>query len=265
MKRNDFLKTSAAILTGGMVMPLLSCKDAANEVRSNWAGNYFYKAKNLHEPGTIEELKALVKKLGQQKALGSMHCFNDIADSPLNQISTKNLNKIIAVDTVRKTVTVESGIRYGELSPELEAQGYALHNLASLPHISVAGACATATHGSGVNNGNLATAVTALELITADGSVLHMDKSQPEFNGCVVNLGALGIITKLTLDIQDTYTVRQDIYQNLPLAEVRDHFDAIMSSGYSVSLFTDWQDEIVSQVWIKRRTDDTLEDMGNEC
>lgn len=264
MKRKEFLKTSAAIFTGGMFLPMLSCEEASKAVRSNWAGNYFYKAENLYEPATLEEVKDLVKKPGQQKALGSRHCFNNIADSPLSQVSTKKLNKIIAVDSDTGTVTVESGIRYGELAPVLEAQGYALHNLASLPHISVAGACATATHGSGVNNGNLATAVTALELITADGSVLNIDKSQPEFNGCVVNLGALGIITKLTLAIQDTYALRQDLFQNLPLAEVRDHFDAIMSSGYSVSLFTDWQDEIVSQVWIKRRTDDTPHDMGNE-
>ena len=67
---------------------------------------------------------------------------------------------------------------YGQLCPELDRQGFALHNLASLPHISIAGACATATHGSGVKNGNLATAVSALEIVTANGDVLTLSREK---------------------------------------------------------------------------------------
>ena len=132
------------------------------EIRKNWAGNYTYQAKNLYEPTSVEEIQDLVKKLGKQKALGSKHCFNNIADSPENQISTRNLNKVLNIDEEQKTVTVEAGARYGDFAEELDAKGFALANLASLPHITVAGACATATHGSGVKNGNLATQVISI-------------------------------------------------------------------------------------------------------
>ncbi len=259
MKRKTFLKTSSVLVAGSLLLPMSACKQELKpklkSVRKNWAGNYTYKAENLYEPKTVEEVQALVKKLDKQKALGSCHCFNDIADSPANQISTKELNKVLALDEKAMTVTVESGVRYGQFAPELDKRGYALHNLASLPHISVAGACATATHGSGVKNGNLATAVAALEMVTGNGDVVNLsrEKDGDKFNGAVVGLGALGIVTKVTLNIQKTYSVRQDVYQDLPLKQLVENFEAIMSSGYSVSLFTDWQKQMVSQVWVKSR------------
>lgn len=239
---------------------------ALEPVRKNWAGNYVYKAKNLFEPTTVEEVQALIKKSDTQKALGSRHCFNDIADNPLNQISTKNLKGVVGIDEKAMKVTVGSGTKYGDFAPELHKKGYALHNLASLPHISVAGACATATHGSGATNGNLATGVAALELVTGNGEIVNLDRDTDGavFNGIVVNLGALGIITKVTLDIQKTFEVRQDVFQDLPLESLKDHFDAILSSGYSVSLFTDWQNQLVSQVWVKRRLDDEIKALGKD-
>ncbi len=266
MKRKTFLKTSAVFATGALLSPISACQPNPKAVRQNWAGNYQYQAENLFQPKSADELQDLVKKLGQQKALGSKHCFNDIADSPLNQISTEFLNKVIAIDEQAKTVTVEAGVRYGQFAPELHQKGYALHNLASLPHISVAGACSTATHGSGVKNGNLATAVSAIELVKPNGDVVNLSRAKDtaQFNAAVVGLGALGIITKVTLDIQKAYEVRQDLFQDLPLQSLKDHFDAILASGYSVSLFTDWQKQVISQVWVKRRTDQTLEDLGGD-
>ena len=257
MKRKTFLKTSSVLIAGGLLTPFLSCKKQPKVVRKNWAGNYEYKAENLYSPKSVEEVQALVKKLDKQKALGSCHCFNNIADSPMNQISTQNLNKVISIDEKANTMTVEAGARYGQFAPQLDKKGFALHNLASLPHISVAGACSTATHGSGVKNGNLATAVRGLEFVNANGDVVNLsrDKDGETFNGAVVGLGALGIITKVTLDIQKTYQVRQDLFQDLPLQSLKDHFDDILSSGYSVSLFTDWQNQNISQVWIKRRVE----------
>jgi xylitol oxidase len=273
MKRKEFLKTSFVLATGSLLSPLASCKNGTQHqqsqtqaVRKNWAGNYQYQAKSLHQPRTVKEVQALVQRLDKQKALGSRHCFNDIADSPLNQISTEFLNKVITIDEQTRTVTVEAGIRYGQFAPEIDRRGYALHNLASLPHISVAGACSTATHGSGVANGNLASAVRGLEFISAGDDVVNLDRDKDgeNFNGAVVGLGALGVITKVVLDVQDTYSVRQDLFQDLPLKSLQDHFDDIMSSGYSVSLFTDWQDEIVSQIWIKRRVETDTGDMEAE-
>jgi len=165
------------------------------------------------------------------------------------------MHDVVALDRDAKTVTVQAGMSYGQLCPWLHEQGFALHNLASLPHISVAGACATATHGSGVKNGNLATAVSALEIVAADGSILRVsrEKDPATFAGCVVHLGALGALTQVTLNVQPTFDVRQDVYLDLPMTAVRDHFEHIMSAGYSVSLFTDWQKGRVNEVWVKRR------------
>lgn len=272
MKRKEFLKTTATFATATVLAPMISCKQSKEQpapkietARKNWAENYQYKAKNLHEPKTVEEVQSLVKELGQQKALGSCHCFNNIADSTNDQISTKQLKGLVSLDEGAMSVTVGAGTKYGDFAPELHQRGYALHNLASLPHISVAGACATATHGSGVGNGNLASSVSALELVTGDGEIVKLKRGQDtDFNGAVVSLGALGIITKMTLDVQETFEVRQDVFQDLPLQALKDRFSAILSSGYSVSLFTDWQDQIISQVWIKRRTDSEINDLGND-
>jgi xylitol oxidase len=170
MKRKDFIKTSSLLFAGGVLTPDLSCHTKHDgTVRRNWAGNYAYKADNYYEPASVEELQQLVKKLDKQKALGSRHCFNDIADSPKNQISTRHLNKMMNLDADKSTVTIEGGVRYGDFAADLDSKGYALHNLASLPHITVTGACTTATHGSGVTLGNLATQVVAMEIVNPQG------------------------------------------------------------------------------------------------
>jgi xylitol oxidase len=209
-------------------------------------------------PESVEQVQAFVKKADKLRALGSQHCFNKIADSPHQLLSTKNLTKVVALDPAKKTVTVEAGIRYGTLGEYLQGKGYALHNLASLPHISVAGSIATATHGSGVKNGNLSTGVSAIEFVTAAGDVVTLSKEKDgdQFLGAVVGLGGLGVVTKVTLDIQPDYQVRQDVYENLPFGELEKNFEAIMSSGYSVSLFTNWQKNNVSEVWVKNRIDE---------
>ncbi|MEZ4826150.1 MAG: FAD-binding protein [Bacteroidia bacterium] len=267
MKRKTFIRNSSLVVASGLLAPYVSCmpeqKPQTNSLK-NWAGNYTYKAPSLHQPGTPEEVQQLVKQLDKQKALGSRHCFNNIADSPQNQISTVRLNKIVSLDTDNKTITVESGARYGDFATELDTRGYALHNLASLPHITVAGACTTATHGSGMTLGNLATAVVGMEIVTPQGEIITVNREHPDFYGLVVGLGAIGIITKVTLQIEDTYQVRQDIFQELPLASLESHFEEIMSAGYSVSLFTNWLDQKVSQVWVKRRTDQPLAELGND-
>src|SRR5262249_15112562 len=148
--------------------------------------------------------------------------------------------------------TVEAGMKYGELAPYLHVNGYALHNLASLPHITVAGACATATHGSGVKNGNLSTAVSAIEFVDAAGNIvtLSRQKDGEKFYGAVVGLGAIGILTKVTLDLLPTFSMKQVVYRNLPISSLKDNFNTIESMGYSVSLFTDWRNNNINEVWI---------------
>jgi len=231
----------------------------------NWAGNITYSTSQIDYAKSIEDVQQFVKNTNQFKVLGTRHCFNRIADSKDRFLSLKNMDNVVSLDTAKKTVTVESGITYGKLSPYLHEKGFALHNLASLPHISVAGGIATATHGSGVKNGNLSTAVSGLEFVAADGSLhtISKEKNKEEFNALVVGLGAIGVITKVTLDIQPTFMMRQYVYEQLPMAQWRDHFSEIMSAGYSVSLFTDWQSESINEVWIKRLDNDKTVDGKN--
>ena len=225
---------------------------------SNWARNYMYRAAQIHQLETVEQIQELVRNSNKVKALGTRHSFNDIADSPGDLISLRHFNNVVALDREGRTVTVEAGVRYGELCQWLDREGFALHNLASLPHISVAGACATATHGSGDSHGNLATAVAALEMITADGDLvtLSQEKDGDKFRGAVVGLGGLGVITKLTLNVSLSFQMQQDVYENLPLGQLEDHFDELFSSAYSVSLFTDWRKTTFNQVWVKRHVPD---------
>jgi len=221
----------------------------------NWAGNIEYSTNNLLYPQTIEQLHSIVVRNNKLKVLGSRHSFNRIADSDAALVSLESLPQIIDINHERMTVTISAGIRYGHLAPALHSAGFALHNLASLPHISVAGAIATGTHGSGDRNGNLATAIRAIEIMKADGSVVMLSRGRDgdRFNGVVVALGALGVVTHLTLDVQPAFMAQQDVYEKLPLSELEAHFDEVMSSAYSVSLFHDWQHDYVNQVWLKRR------------
>ena len=225
---------------------------------ANWAGNHPYRATQLHRPSSVDELRAIVARAPKIHALGTRHCFNDIADSA-ELVTLEAIDQSVAIDRSAQTVTVNAGIRYGDLARALEREGLALHNMASLPHISVGGAVATATHGSGDANGNLATAVTALELVTSDGDIVNVSRKDDDFAGMVVNLGALGVVTRLTLDVQPSYLMRQEIFEHLAWEVLFDQFDAVMASADSVSLFLDYGDD-VGQVWLKTRVapDDPL-------
>jgi xylitol oxidase len=213
---------------------------------NNWAGNLEYTAAQIHTPKSVDEICALVAGSEKVRALGTRHSL----------ISTKHLDRILSIDRShdRATVTIEAGVTYGQLCPVLHREGLALHNLASLPHISVAGACATATHGSGDKNQILASTVSAMDIVNAHGNVQTL--SGDLLKGAAVGLGALGIVTRLTLNLQPAFTVRQVVYENLPIAVLRNQFDDIMSSAYSVSLFTDWRSDMINQVWFKRRDGD---------
>jgi xylitol oxidase len=253
MNKRTFIKLFAAVLASAPVMRLLAW--AGQEKLRNWAGNIEYSTDRLQTSTSLAQVEDYVKTQPKLKVLGTRHCFNNIADSKDRFLSLKPMDEVISLDPAKRTVTVAAGITYGKLCPYLDGKGFALHNLASLPHISVAGACSTATHGSGQKNGNLATAVSGLEIVTADGTVVNLTRERDgeTFNGAVVGLGALGVITKVTLDIQPSYTMRQYVYENLPFNELKEHFDDIESSGYSVSLFTDWQKQRINEVWIKSR------------
>ncbi len=230
----------------------------------NWAGNLRYSATEVAQPSTMDELSSLVSSAPSVRAVGTRHSFNDIADSGGIMVNLEKLGGEPVLDRTAQTVTVTAGTRYGDLAAFLVQHGYALHNLASLPHISVAGAVATATHGSGNRNGNLATTVAALELLTAEGEVLRVDRTSSDFAGMVVSLGALGIFTRITLDVEPAFEVRQDVFTDIPWAFVEENFDAITSAAYSVSIFSSLAGPAASQVWLKSRTDRELPYAGAE-
>lgn len=220
---------------------------------TNWAGNVSFGAARFHQPDSVAELQRIVALSSRVRALGTGHSFNLIADTTGGLISLARLPTIIAVDAERARVTVSADVTYGELASQLHGAGYALANLASLPHISVAGACATGTHGSGDSTGNLATAVAAIEMVTADGELVTIERGADDFAATVVALGALGIVVSLSLDIEPTYYVSQHVYEDMRLDQLDEHFDEIFGGGYSVSLFTTWRDPLISQTWVKQR------------
>ena len=235
--------------------------DSTVRPRTNWAGNIAFAAPDFYRPAAISELQAVVARARQIRVLATGHSFNDMADSPGAQVSLAGLPPEVEVDSANSLVRVAAGLSYAGLAPRLDEKGFALRNMASLPHISVAGACATATHGSGAANQNLAAAISAHQIVTADGDIAEFcrgDDSCPgddSFPGAVVHLGGLGVVTHLVLEVVPSFEVSQRVYENLPLEVLDDHFADIMASGYSVSMFTDWRAPRLTQLWIKQRTD----------
>ncbi|MGY1856956.1 FAD-binding protein [Modestobacter sp. SYSU DS0290] len=219
----------------------------------NWAGNYTYGATRLHRPSSVEQVQEIVAAASRVRVLGSRHSFTGVADST-ELLSLEAVTGSVAVSPDRRTVTVDGGVRYGQLTEVLREQGLALHNLASLPHISVAGAVATATHGSGVANRNLAGAVAGLEVVTSTGEVVRAARGAAGFPGMVVGLGALGAVTRVTLDVEPAFEVQQRVFEGLSWSTLADRFDEVVSAGYSVSVFTLFG-EAVDMVWVKSRTD----------
>ena len=256
MNKRTYIKLSSAMIASPVISPLWAW--ARGDKLTNWAGNLEYSTERLYPANSLKQVREFVKKQRHLKVLGTRHCFNNIADSTHHLLSLKSMREVVALHPKAHAVTVEAGMNYGQLCPYLHNRGFALHNLASLPHISIAGSCSTATHGSGDKNGNLATAVSALGIVTAAGEVIKLSRQEngETFRGAVVGLGALGVITKVTLDIEPTFMVRQYVYENLPLGQLKDHFEAIASSAYSVSLFTDWQKQRLNEVWIKSRIEE---------
>jgi xylitol oxidase len=216
----------------------------------NWAGNITFTAARVDHPTSVDELRRIVAASPRIRALGTGHSFNTIADTTGDLVSLANLPATIEIDPAGSTVSVAAGVRYGELAVALQRAGFALHNMASLPHISVAGAVATGTHGSGDANGSLATEVIGLEMVTASGDLIVLTREDDDFDGCVVALGALGVVTRLTLSIEPTYDVVQYVYDDLPWSELDPD---LFASGYSVSLFTDWTGAGINRFWVKRR------------
>ena len=221
----------------------------------NWAGNYTYRARVIHEPTGLDELREIVARTPRLKVFGSRHSFNDISDTSGELLSLARMPPVFGLDRDRLTLTVHAGARYGDISEPLAQAGFALANLGSLPHISVAGAVATATHGSGRHLQSLASSVAGMTLVTPAGELATFERGNAEFDGAVVSLGALGVVVEVTLVVEPAYDVRQWVFNDLPLAEFEKRFEEISALGYSVSFFSDWRKPTIDQLWIKQRVD----------
>jgi xylitol oxidase len=221
----------------------------------NWAGTFAFTAARLYRPTSIGEVQRVVAASTGIRAIGTRHSFNGIADSPADQVDLSGIDPDIVIDRERMTATVGGAISYGDLSLFLHRQGFALHNLASLPQISVAGAIATATHGSGDGNKALSSAVVGLEMVVSDGSLRRVQSGNADFEAMVVSLGAFGIVTRVTLAIEPTFDIRQDAFVDMPWDELLAKFDAISSAAYSFSIFTKWSGLTASRIWLKTRED----------
>jgi xylitol oxidase len=222
-------------------------------VGTNWAGNVRFSAKQLRRPADVAELERLVREEAAIHAVGGRHSFSTIADTEGTLVSLERLNHV-TVDRDSSTVVVGAGVKYSDLCPTLAQQGFAVENLASLPHICVVGACSTATHGSGTRN--LAGQVTSIEFVNGRGELIKLHERDDEFPGAVVGLGAVGIVTQVTLRLVPNFEVRQWVWENMPIGQFTTNFEDVMAAGYSVSGFTTWRDEAVSEVWVKRRAAD---------
>jgi xylitol oxidase len=235
----------------------------APELR-NWSGTYQFTAREVIAARTVGEVQRAVAAGGRVRAVGTRHSFNDLADNGAVLVSVTGIAPDPVIDEAAGTVTVGAGTSYGALAAWLQDRGWALGNLGSLPHISIAGATATGTHGSGSRNRILSAAIAGLEYVAADGELRKADRSTPGFDGMAVGLGAFGIVVRVTLDIEPTYLVRQDAYTALPWDRVLADTDGVLSAAYSVSLFTDWSGESLLAAWVKRRVEDAGADVPDE-
>jgi alditol oxidase len=215
----------------------------------NWAGNTTYSTDRVFAPRTIAEAQQVVAQTERLRPLGTRHSFSRVADTDGALISTEHLDQVVKIG--RRTVIVEAGIRYGDLGSALAQHRLAVPNYASLPHISVGGAIATATHGSGARNQSLAASVTAVDLVRAGGSLVHFGRSDEGFDGAIVALGALGLVVRVSLDVVPEFELRQYVFERLPWATVEEHLQEMLAFGYSTSLFTLWTEAGIDQVWVK--------------
>ena len=219
----------------------------------NWSGTYRFTARAVIDARSADDVRRAVAAGGRVRAIGTRHSFNDLADNGAALVSVTAIPPDPVIDVAARTVTAGAGMSYGALAVWLQDRGWALGNLGSLPHISIAGATATGTHGSGSRNKILSAAIAGLDYVAADGELRHVGRADPDFDGMPVGLGAFGIVVRVTLDIEPAYLVRQDAYTTLPWDRALAELDPIMSAAYSVSLFTDWSGPALRAAWVKRR------------
>ncbi|WIB31980.1 D-arabinono-1,4-lactone oxidase [Curtobacterium sp. MCSS17_005] len=226
----------------------------------NWSGTVTYTAERVVRPSSIDEAAQVVADADRVHGLGTRHSFNDVADTAGTLLDLTGIPTDLVVDAEHRTVTLGAGTRYGDVAADIDRAGFALHNTGSLPHISVGGAVATGTHGSGTALGSLATAVRAFEVLGSDGSARTIDRTDPAFDGAVLHLGLLGIVTRVTLDVEPSYRMRQDVYGAIPWDTFTANVAEVHATAYSVCAYTVFGDAI-TEVLVKSRVPEGAEDV----
>jgi L-gulono-1,4-lactone dehydrogenase len=206
----------------------------------NWGRNESCRPTAEDTPGSELELVEALRRArtaGQRvKVAGSGHSFTRAACTDGRMLSLARLDRVLSVDAAAGTVTVEAGITIHRLDEELARRGLALANLGDIDRQSMAGAIATGTHGTGRTFGGLATFVRGMDLFTADGEPVHCSlEEEPEvFHAARVGLGALGVVTKLTLQCVPAFNLHHierprrfdDVLNELDAAvDANDHFE----------------------------------------
>jgi L-gulono-1,4-lactone dehydrogenase len=228
----------------------------------NWGRNQSCAPAAVEQPESELEVIEAVRRArdaGQTvKVVGAGHSFTDIACTDGRLLRLDRLARVVALDPEARTVTVEGGIPLWKLNDELATRGLALANLGDIDRQTISGAIATATHGGGRRFGGLATFVTGLELVSADGDILRCSaEEEPEVFACArVGLGALGVVTKVTLQCDPAFRLHS-IEKPRSLDSFVDDFDEIVDSNEHIDCY--WFPHTdVATVKVANRTDEAL-------
>jgi FAD/FMN-containing dehydrogenase len=216
----------------------------------NWAGTARSQPQSWHHPHTVEEVQEVVCQAradgGRVKVVGAGHSFSPIACGGDRMMTLRNLDRFISVDREALTVTVEGGVSLNTLSETLAHHGLALPILGSIDTQTVSGAIATGTHGSSLLHGNLGTGVVAAELVDGRGDRVVVEAGDPRLAGVRVHLGALGIVTRVTLKVVPAFRLRETRVR-VPFDEVCDRLLDLAAAHTFVKL---WWLPHTDKVWV---------------
>jgi len=228
----------------------------------NWGRNQQCAPAAVEEPTSeLEVIEAVqrAQRAGQTvKVVGAGHSFTGIACTDGRMLRLGALNRVLAIDRDARTVTVEGGIPLWQLNEELETRDLALPNLGDIDRQSISGAIATATHGGGKPFGGLATFVAGLELVTGEGELLRCSRDEePEVFACArVGLGALGVVTKVTLQCRPAFRLHS-IEKPRPLDALVDDLDDIIDQNEHIDCY--WFPHTdVATVKVANRTEEPI-------
>lgn len=226
----------------------------------NWAKNLKYNVAHYYQPQNEAELISVIKNNKKIKVIGTGHSWSNIHETQDAMLNLDLYNKILSINKEKKTVCVQAGIKIWQLNEQLDKEGLALINLGSIDQQSIAGAVSTSTHGSGINFQILGSQILEFSLIKANGEkiIINKEKDLDLFKACVVNLGALGIISEIVLKVTDAYNLH-DYTTTVPFDTVIANLEQYLSENDHFKMW--WlppTNEVV--VYTYKRTQEAVND-----